>query len=280
MRAVLVFCEGSHDVVFTTRSLGAVAHCKWVSKPIRELPTPFGVSKTVHKGLIARRLERRVFENLTLQDAAHSPLPSFEAVVEDTASKTMFVLICTHGKDQMGAVQDLLTDLHDIFNGEPRYDVSEYAVAFLFDADAIGMVETINVFRERYEPHFGDLSAVDHGKWAKTDTSPVGCFVFHKGTDDETGTLEDHLAPMTIAAWPDRYAKAYDFIHDNRNDSDSVSLSRASQLKAVITAAGQFRAPGDGLTHVIGRDGLSSTAFEESSLCKELVDFLKATPWV
>ncbi len=196
----------------------------------------------------------------------------------------MFVLIRTHGKDQVNAVQELLKDLHEIFDceGEPIdwYDVSEYAAAFLFDADAIGVTATVNEFRERYGPHFGDLSAVDHGKWVKTDTSSVGCFVFHKGTDDETGTLEDHLAPMTRAEWPDRYAKAHDFIHDNRNDSDRVSRSCASQLKAVITAAGQFRAPGDGLTHVIGRDGLSSTAFEESSLCKELVDFLKATPWV
>ena len=34
MRAVLVFCEGRHDVVFTQRSLGALGDCSWVRKPV------------------------------------------------------------------------------------------------------------------------------------------------------------------------------------------------------------------------------------------------------
>ena len=42
MRAVLVFCEGTHDVVFITRSLGQLAGCTWVKLPIEQLPTPFG----------------------------------------------------------------------------------------------------------------------------------------------------------------------------------------------------------------------------------------------
>ena len=36
-------------------------------------------------------------------------------------------------------------------------------------------------------------------------TVPVGCFVFHRSATDETGTLEDHLAPMAASAWPQRY---------------------------------------------------------------------------
>ena len=280
MRAVLVFCEGSHDVTFTQRSLGAVVQCRWVEKPIRDLPSPFGVSRTVGKGLIVSQLER-VFGDLTLQGAAYPPLPSFEAIVEDTASKTMFVLIRTNGKDQVDAVHNLLKYLYDTFDDTlvDTYDVGEYATAFLFDSNAVGMTATINDFRQRYNNHFGDLSGVDHGTWITTDVSPVGCFIFHRGTDDRTGTLEDHLAPMAEAEWPKRYAKAHSFIHDNTKDSDEVSRNDASQLKAVITAAGQFRVPGAGLTHVIGRGGLSKTAFEESSMSRELVAFLMATPW-
>ena len=213
--------------------------------------------------------------------ATHPPLPSFEAIVEDTASKTMFMLIRTNGKDQVDPVHNLLRDLQDTFDETlvDTYDVAEYAAAFLFDANAVGVTATIDDFRQRYNNHFGDLSGVDHGTWDTTKISPVGCFVFHDRNDDQTGTLEDHLAPMVNTEWPDRYAKAYDFINDYSNESDKVSGSGASQLKAVITAAGQFRVPGAGLTQVIGRGGLSKAVFEESSLSQELVAFLMADPW-
>ena len=49
MKAVLVFCEGRHDVAFAQRSLGAHGGCKWVDKPVRELPSPFGRGKTTRK---------------------------------------------------------------------------------------------------------------------------------------------------------------------------------------------------------------------------------------
>lgn len=77
MKAVLVFCEGRHDVAFAQRSLGAHGGCKWVDKPVRELPSPFGPGATAPKGLIAMRYERQVLEDLTLRDAAHPPLPSW-----------------------------------------------------------------------------------------------------------------------------------------------------------------------------------------------------------
>jgi len=281
LKAVLVFCEGAHDVAFTQRSLGAVAQCKWVSKSIRELPSPFGRSPTASKGLLATRLERRGIEDLNLQMATHPQLPNFEAIVEDTTSNTMFMMIRTNGKDQVDTVQNLLRDMHDTFDETlvDTYDVTEYAAAFLFDANAVGMTATIDDFRQRYNNHFGDLSGVDHGTWDTTEISPVGCFVFHDRNDDQTGTLEDHLAPMVDTEWPDRYAKARAFIHDNRNETDRVSRTGASQLKAVITAAGQFHVPGAGLTQVVGRRGLPNTVFKESPLSKELVAFLTATPW-
>lgn len=282
MKAILVFCEGSSDVVFTTRSLGAVANCSWVNDTISKLPSPFGNGKIARKGLIASRLEQRAFDDLSLQSAANPPLPSFEAIVKGADPETMFVLVRTNGKDQVDAVQHMLRVLQVTFDEThvDEYGVSEYATAFLLDANTIGVSATVNQFRQRYESHFGDLSGVDHSRWATTDVSPVGCFVFHAETEDQTGTLEDHLAPMVQAEWPSRYAKALEFIHENRNDSDKVSRNRASQLKAVITAAGQFHVPGADLTRVIGRDGrLRNTAFEQSLLSRDLVSFLKTAPW-
>ena len=92
MRAVLVFCEGTHDVVFVERSLGACASCQRVTRPMRDLPSPFGAGHTVPKGLIAQRLDDCAVEELALQDS-YPPTPQFESVVEVPEQDMMFVLV-------------------------------------------------------------------------------------------------------------------------------------------------------------------------------------------
>ena len=282
MRAVLVFCEGHHDVVFAQRSLGAHAGCKWVDEPIGELPSPFGrTNRVARKGLITRRFERQAVDNLRLQNAAHPPLPSFESIVESTATDTMFFLVRAHGQDQRDEVIKLLRTLDITITAEPdgTFDVSAYAAAFLFDANGEGVTSTLGAFRERYGEHFGDVSNLEHGKWVSETTIPVGCFVFHRSAADETGTLEDHLAPMAASAWPQRYVGAEGFIDRNRYAGDKVSTREAERLKAIITVSGQFDNPGDPLSIIIGRNGLPRAEFQASVLSAELADFLTGTPW-
>ena len=282
MKAVLVFCEGRHDVVFAQRSLGAHGGCEWIDKPIGELPSPFGrTSRVVRQGLIARRFERQAIGSLRLQNAAHPPLPSFESIVANTETDTMFFLVRAHGQDQRDDVLTLLRTLDVTITEEPdgTFDVSEYAAVFLFDANGEGVTSTLGAFRDRYGEHFGNLSDLEHGKWVATTIVPVGCFVFHRSATDGTGTLEDHLAPMAALAWPQRYAGAEGFIDGNRNAGDKVSKTEAARLKAIITVAGQFDTPGDPLSIVIGRNGLPRAQFQASALSAELADFLTGTPW-
>ena len=140
MRAVLVFCEGRHDVVFAQRSLGALGNCKWVTKPITRLPSPFGRGSTTSKGLIARRFERHALEgHHSLQMAVRPPLPSFESVVENEDSGTIYFLVRAHG-DQVEAILGLLRDLDAaiVEAVAGAFDVTEYAAAFLVDADKEG----------------------------------------------------------------------------------------------------------------------------------------------
>ena len=84
---------------------------------------------------------------------------------------------------------------------------------------------------------------------------------------------------MAESAWPDRYAKARDFIDDNMDENDQVSSNDAKRLKAVITVTGQFTHPGRPMSDIIRRNGLPEEQFENSHLSKELVDFLTGTPW-
>ena len=281
MKAVLVFCEGRHDVVFAQRSLGTHGDCAWVDRPVGELPSPFGRGRAAAKGLIARRLERHALEDHPLRAALHLPPPSFESVVENSATETMFVLVRAHGQDQPDAVLRLLQDLRDTITEQPAgtFDVSRYAIAFLFDADEEGVASTLAALRGRYGTHFGDLSNLEHDKWLGDTTVPVGCFVFHRSAQDPKGTIEDHLAPMVERAWPERYAGAERFVDDNRQGGDKVSGKEAERLKAIITVSGQFDHPGDPMSIVIDRKSLPGEQFEASPLSAELAGFLARTPW-
>ena len=303
MKAVLVICEGHHDVVFVQRSLGAVAGCRWMKDRIRELPSPFGTIPGISpKGLIAQRIERDV-DDLTLRSAEYPPLPQFHPPVLDESADIIFLPVRANGKTQVAAVVELLKDI-DLAMGVNGIVIAEYAVAFLFDADTVGLTATLKAFREDYSGHFGNLSSAGHAKWVATATCPVGVFVFHRTEADETGTLEDHLAPMAKSAWPDRYASACRFIdgnkkpgdHEragphgprregcrfidgNKKPGDGVSRNDARRLKAIITSAGQFDHPGSPLSTMIARDGLPEGQFKTSPMSKALAAFLQGVPW-
>ena len=279
MRAVLVFCEGTHDVVFVERSLGACASCKRMKRSIRELPSPFGASRTVPKGLIAQRLDELAVEELTLQDD-YPPKPQFTSVVSvvDGGEKdVMFALIRAGGKDKATAVVRLI-EYVDALMGVGGFEVKEHAVAFLFDADDAGLSATVSAFRSAYAPYYGDLDSVAHAQWSGTKTTPVGLYVFH-AEGEETGTLEHHVAPMVHAEWPERYEAARRFIDQNSGPADAVRSNDARRLKAVITAAGQFDHPGRPLGTMLAREGLPADRYRLSGAANDLASFLLSAPW-
>lgn len=278
MKAVLVVCEGRHDVIFVQRSLGAVAGCSWFDRPIQHLPSPFGsMEERSRKGLVARRMEREV-DTFKLREAAYPALPQFESAVVDEAEETLFVMLRANGRDQANAIIEVLRDLDAALKLDP-VDVSEYAAAFLFDANAEGSATRLTTFRQAYQGHFGTLADVEHARWLSCKTCRVGVFVVQRSATDSTGTLEDHLAPLVSASWPDHYKSARAFIDDNKCDGDAVAKNDAARLKAIITSAGQFRHPGDPLSTVIARDGIPATQFKQCGLSQDLVEFLQAVPW-
>ena len=278
MKAVLVICEGRHDTIFVQRSLGSVAGCTWFDEPIRHLPSPFGsVPGRSPKGLVARRMEREV-DDLKMREAAYPVLPQYESAVVDDATRTLFVIVRANGKKHADSVTDLLREVNAALDVGP-VDVTEYAAAFLFDANRQGLHGTLSAFRTSYQQHFGDLATADHAHWLSTTTCHAGVFVVHRSPADQTGTLEDHVAPMVASTWPQHYAGACAFVDDNRRDGDAASRNDAARLKAIITSAAQFRHPGHPLATVIAREGIPAAQFDQCELSRDLVRFLQAVPW-
>ena len=215
-----------------------------------------------------------------MAEAARSAEPWFETPLEDKSRKTIFFPVWTGGKGATNSVRDLLQDLEDAFEPDILMgnDVQQYAIAFLFDADEVGVAKTLERCRERYADQLGDLDGTRHARWTTGTTVPVGCFVFHRGLTDPKGTLEDHLEPMAEQAWPDRYPEAHRFVEEQRQPTDQASKNDAYRVKATITVSGQFDHPGAPMTTII-REGLHQEHLHKSALSRELAEFLSKPPW-
>lgn len=282
MRAVLVFCEGNHDVQFTSRSLGALAGASWLGRPIRELPSPFGPVPDPNnhnnpkvRSIIARRYSDRSLDDLRLQGAAHPPPPSFEAMLQVDVDDTVYALVRSRGDKASVAAIDLLNDFVALLGF--GVDVKRVAAAFLFDADATGLSSRETAFAASHAAILSGGTAPCHGQWVAGKDCPVGLFVFHDG-GTQTGTLEAILGPLVENEWPARWAAAGTYLDAHADPADPVSVKVAERHKAQICITGQFRFPGDPMTQVLGRDGLPASHFLGPA-SKALVDFLRATPW-
>jgi len=283
MKAVIVFCEGNHDVVFVTRSLGAVAQAEWVGDPIRELPSPFGPVPDPQnpkspkvRSLIAQRYSARTLDDMHMRAAAHPPHPSFEALLRVNSTNTFFALVRCHGDGASQATISLLDDFRALMLPGMNVDVGEIAAAFLFDADDAGVASRQATFASQ---HTGilDGSSPHHAQWVVGKHFPVGLYVFHDGAT-QTGTLEDTLAPLVEAQWAVRWQNAGAYLTSYADQSDPVATKASERLKAQFCITGQFRCPGDPMTETLRRNGLPRSAFL-GTVSQALVTFLTGVPW-
>lgn len=273
MRAVLVFCEGMHDVVFITRSLGQNGGT-WVGTPIDQLPTPFGRGPN-SKSFIVQLYGQRNLGERPVQAAIHATKPSFARAVRHEPSDTLYLMLqsdADRSSDDVVKLLDLLTAT--LMSG--RFDVQDLATAFVFDADA-GLAERSARFRGLYSTFFGDLTDLAHGGWLTTAKGPLGLFVFHDATT-QRGTLESLLGTIVEGVWPTLWSGAGAFIDEHAQASDPVRKNASEEIKARITIAGQVQCPGDPMSIVLGRNGLPASCFSGPH-SRQLVDFLLAVPW-
>lgn len=284
MKAVIVFCEGSHDVAFATRSLGVLENAEWMRKPIRELPSPFGPKPDPHnpdnpkvQGIIVRHYSARLLDDLPLTAAARPPLPSFERLLYVAGIDTVFALVRCHGDGTSTAAMELLGKFQALMLPGFNLDVGRIAAAFLFDADDAGVAGREASFAASYTAILDGNNAPRHGQWVRGSDFPVGLYLFHDRTTRQ-GTLEDLLVPMVETQWRDRWKAAGEYLADHQAAGDPVATKPAERRKAQICITGQFLFPGDPMTMVIERNGLPNAHFSGHE-SQALVDFLTGTPW-
>lgn len=283
MRAVVVFCEGRHDVVFVSRSLGVVARGRWFDKTIGDLPAPFGSSGGTGVGCIETQYRRSPLGALRLTAAAHSQAPTFEAMIEVPEQGlvvTPYFLVRCNGADAVGLNRNLIDNITGFIEGgfSRASGVDEVAFAFILDADDDGVEARERGFAAAYSDCLSS-QPIQHGGWVEGPHGPVGLFVFHDLHDTKrAGTLEDALAPLVGQQWPTRWDAADAYLRQHAEAGDRIHRKRADYTKARIGVTGQFLFPGDAMTEVIGRKGLADAHFT-GPVSQALVDFLRAVPW-
>jgi hypothetical protein len=288
MRAVLVFCEGNHDVAFATRSLGALADAEFIDKPIKELPTPLSTRinpknpiSPIYSGIIADRYHDRKVEDRRLRNAVHAPTPTFEALVKDPADGTLYVMLRCHGSGAALEVTALVERMRSLMS--IGSDVDSVALAVILDADDQGVGGCEASFSSAYAAclESGSAGAPRHGQWVMGKHGPMGLFVFHDpSSPTRTGTLEDVLAPLVHEQWPEKWAGAEAYLRAHAEPADRLHRRPSAHKKARIGVTGQFMFPGGPMTEVI-RDrkvGLSNERFK-GPVSRALVEFLRAVPW-
>jgi len=274
-RAVLVFCEGRHDVIFVQRVLGQVGGLHYFEGKVSELPTPLGTDSRSKSVILNRYSADR--SDLALSATNRSPRPTFESVLyQEKASSPLYVLL-NRGTDTFKKpAQDLVDDLTQ--NVAPDFVLKSWAVAILVDADDYGEKARAEKLLGEMDKWESGPKGLRHGTWSSAPFGPIGLFVFSR-KEDGKGTLDDHLVEIFRQHSSGPIAGAESYIDQHRRDSHPVSKKPADRLKAIMTAAGQLKTPGHPLSVVISRSGdLPASAFD-TPLARELTTFLLSVPW-
>lgn len=276
-KAVLVICEGSHDVIFVQRVLGQEGF-KYFDGPVEHLPTPLGLRPD---GPISRSyiLDRCAKDRSgSSVRSLNSPAkPTFESVLYQEQSDTLYVLL-RRGHDGFSPMERAVVDELRTYSGKRGVQIQSWAVAILMDADEVGVDGRAKQLVQELKDWSGGPEVLNDGAWTSTLEGPIGLFVFSRPADGK-GTLDDHLADILRQDGSLPLAAAELFIDGNKSVDHTVSKKPADRLKAMMTAAGQFHLPGQPLSEVISRNGPLRPAAFKTDFGKKLVDFLLAVSW-
>jgi hypothetical protein len=252
--ALLVFCEGQHDVAYVRMLLQEILEFKIVSLPFKELPSPF-------HHLFKQSVATHAAGDLSLDMAHKFFLP--ETILRN---KSQFILLYNcGGNTQYDKVRELLSDYLPIipqarvFAEDAKEIIDHVKYLFLYDADSVGInriLEQVNhEFRVISESNFFDAewssSSSDFGRVSGDKA------VYVWGERAEQGTLEDILYPMFSLAQPSLLSKAESAIDDMFTwDVDNPDIVKAvseisKRKKSVITVIGQKKKPGSSLNVII-----------------------------
>ncbi|SDU50098.1 DUF3226 domain-containing protein [Pseudomonas mandelii] len=281
MKALMIFCEGPHDVAFVKKIMESIFSFQRVAWKFSEYPSPFNQ-------LFKSSVDKHAARDMALDMAHKFFLP--DQVFK--RNNDLVLLFNSGGKEQIAKIKELLSDVVPMLNNASVFlqgateFVSETKYLFFYDADDIGAArvrsEAFAAFEEVIEGERWMLSP-----WDQDTSNPFAAISDNKaiyiwGETPERGTLEDLLHPIFAVENSECIERAEHYIDGAFSwDLGSGELKRsvaeiARRKKAIITAIGQRKKPGSSMNVVLEQAKLiSNQTLRESRSVNDLVVFIE-----
>lgn len=282
MEALLVFCEGPHDVAFIQQVLKICLNFEKVTWTFSQYPSPFN-------SLFKNSVQKHAADDLSL-DMAH------KFFLPDSVWKKDEVLILvfnTGGKSQTEKVKTLLKSFLTLLEQAKTFPENSASIItkakylFLYDADHIGTAALFNEIKQIF------LVIEDEPSWSFDDWNflneyPFGAIAEDKAAyiwslNPKNGTLEDILLPMFEKDQEKLVDKATGFVDSGIFlwETEHKKLKTrfaeiAARKKAIITCAGQREKTGSSMNVIIGQAKLiTENTFISDNNVKAFVAFIE-----
>lgn len=256
--ALLVFCEGKHEVAFMHRLLRKCLGFGDVKGSFSEYPSPFNQ-------MFKANIERHMRSDHTLGSVHSFYLP--EQVLE--SGDLIILLFNAGGISNMPSVGRFLDEFLEILVDAQTFRIDSWVknalYLFLYDADSKGAER----LREDIKNAFGTvgqrpfltadwcIDAIDAGA---ATAAEIALYIW--SGEQGRGTIEDVLMPVVRTCDASGVSKAercidalFSWDIDNTKLARSVS-ERAARQKAIMTLLGQRAKPGSSLNVVIDQTSL------------------------
>ena len=266
IKAVLIFCEGPHDIAFTRKILKHFWDCEDVVQKFSQYPAPFN-------SFFPNQIKQHALGDLEL-DMAHKFFLPDKVLQKNEDWFFLFncggnVAVKNKDEDKSPAnkvrafLETLLPLLKNaaIFPKEATAVIGQTRYLFINDADDQGAGAVRANLGQNFAALSGDPWLVQ--SWQIRDDNPraaisgdIASYVV--GQSHEQGTLEDLLMPIFRHAEPQLLAKAETaiddlFVWDIETAPPKERISRTGKRnKAIITLAGQREVPGGSMSVVMG----------------------------
>jgi hypothetical protein len=280
LNALLIFCEGDHDIAYIRTVLRKVMGYTRVVLKFSEMPYPFS-------NLFKTTVKNHSAGDMSL-DMAHKFFLPDEIL---NKNDNMIILFKSGGNTKYETIRTLLSDYLVLFNEKNKFDNKEndcidiYKYLFVFDLDADGINKILKTVTDELNKINGyDFitapwinSGSDFGKISDDKA------VFAWGDPDGKGTIEDILLSMiksNIEKRPiiEQSEKAMSemFQWDTKNSDVQHRIAElAKYKKSVITTAGQRAKPGKSLHVIIRESGLvTEDMLRNSEQTKQFIRFV------
>lgn len=255
-QALLVFCEGSHDIALLNLVFKKIFQFDKKEWTFSEYPAPFD-------NLFAENVQSHAQKDLTL-DMAHKFFLPDKVWGKDNH---IILLFNAGGKNKVDKIKEFLANYLVLQENVTIFPTNENIIKqarylFLYDADDDGIEKTLQDCQSRFKE-------VDNKIWLKNNwTQDVNNIMAATADDDKAvyiwanpdtqkGTLEDILFPLLKKYDKFIVEKIENLIDDIFEwDIDStIEKTKISQIskrtKSIITVAGQKKKPGSSMSVIV-----------------------------